>query len=444
MDKVFRQLYKAEFLPYILIAFSFPKTYNFALISIVVYSLYNFYKLIINKLAIHKIIESYFYLLVFSLIFFRSIHSLLLIITLLFSFYGLFKTNEKEKEKNYKTEVLIIVFFLIIFSNQLIFFPYLKTINTYLYLAFYPVLFVIIKMLKVEISVVKSLKVYLYSTLTSMFLLFSINLYSSKILLKTNTFFAEPLGLTHVYYGMFLGVASCFLLKIYLLNKKFINKKIDYITFLLFIATLMYIGARISVIAILFILSLTLFSKVKMQSYKKLGVLFFVLLGMLFASYMLIPRAQDDIKYVKKVYHSVKTNDKKDLIFNSWRNMYQRFLVTKYTLKEIKEHWFLGIGIHNVKETLNSKIKQDEYIYFNALNPHNQYLHFWLGLGILPLLYFIYMLCYFLKNHPNALLFLSFFIIIMLTESLFVRVKGVSLFFFFVLVFSFKIESLDG
>ncbi len=166
-----------------------------------------------------------------------------------------------------------------------------------------------------------------------------------------------------------------------------------------------------------------------------------VFVSLLTLSYNTIPRAKEGVKYIDKVYTSFKTDNKQDLIDNSWRNMYQRFLVLDYTFKEIKEHYFLGIGNKNVKNTISTKIIKDGYIYFEPINTHNQYLHFLVGMGFLPFLFFIWMLFYFFKNYSYTtygLYFLIFFLLIMLTESILVRVKGISLFFIFYLIFSLQ------
>jgi len=115
--------------------------------------------------------------------------------------------------------------------------------------------------------------------------------------------------------------------------------------------------------------------------------------------------------------------------------MYQRFLVTKYTLQEIQKNIFFGIGMQNVKQRLFDKIRKDGHLYYQPINPHNQYLHIWLGMGIFSLLFFLYMLYSFIKDQPVGFYFTLFFLIIMLSESVLVREKGISLFFLFTLTF---------
>ena len=423
---------------FIAVSFSFPAIHVLIISIIGILSLIQFYRLHQNNVSDSYITQTYFYLLIYSLIFFRSVHNVILIISLLFYVYIFFKEKRINKKGKYITEKLILLFFTLVLINHLIFIPYFKGLDTYFYLLFYPILFVFMKKLSVDISKFKSIKIFISSVLISILLLLIINLYNHKISPVTDTFFAEYLDLTHVYYGMFLGVACCFLLVLYSNNKSYFNKYVDITLFSLFLLILIYIGARISLLAVFSVLILTLYKKIPMKGYKKGLLLLIFLVGLLTLSYKTIPRANADIEHIQKVYTSIKTNDKQDLIHNSWRNIYQRFLVLDYTFKEIKKHYFQGIGLKNVTSRIGNQIIQDGYIYFKPINTHNQYLHFLLGMGIPGLLFFLYMLLYFYRNSSFALYFLLFFLIIMLTESILVRVKGISLFFLFILIFSNK------
>ena len=213
------------------------------------------------------------------------------------------------------------------------------------------------------------------------------------------------------------------------LLKNYLNKKINLLLFFLYLGILIYIGARIALIAVIILISITLYKKISLKRNKKL-ILIGVCLTDLLLSYITIPRARNDIKYGKKVYLSIKNNDKEDMIHNSWRNMYQRFLVIDYSVKELKDNFILGIGLFNVKKRISDKIINDGYIYFKPMNTHNQYLHFLLGFHVVTH-FCIFFLCSMIFQLIIKLFFDVFFIIVMMTESVLVRVKGLSLFFFF-------------
>ncbi|WP_348737558.1 O-antigen ligase family protein [Tenacibaculum sp. 190524A02b] len=279
------------------------------------------------------------------------------------------------------------------------------------------------------------MRVLISSVLVTSILLVFVNLYEGTFLSELNTFFSRKLEITHVYYGMFLGVSNCFILILNLNGKRYCNKRIDIIIAALFFLILTYIGARIALIASIFVLIIFLYKKLNLSAYRKL-ILFLIVITFSVFLGTKSGRVQSGITQIKKVYISLKTDNKKDLIANSWRNMYQRFLVTKYTIEEIKQNYLLGIGMENVTEKISKSIQEDGFIHFKPINPHNQYLHFFLGMGVIGLLYLLYIL-YFYAVHQSidSNIFLIFFTIIMLTESILVRGKGITVFTIFYLIF---------
>ncbi|WKD85555.1 hypothetical protein KCTC32516_00896 [Polaribacter huanghezhanensis] len=429
---------KATILLFLLVSFSFPALVKIVVPLFIVVAFFQFYQVLRNKITIDYLLETYFYLLVYSLIFFRSIHTLILVFNLIFYFYYTLKSKERFKISALKNEFLIFFFFCLIVVNQLTFQPYLKTIDTYLYLLFYPLLFFLIKKSKILFTIENALKTFIVSVLTATLFLFFINLFQDNLTLKTNTFFAEPLGLTHVYFGLSLGVAFGFVLILLEKETYLINKISTYFLLAIFLILLIYIGARTSFVATFIILGVFLFKKIPLVFYKKITLLTILSFVFLTISFKTIPRVKQDLFFIKKVYISVTTNDTQDLVQNSWRNIYQRFLVTKYSINEIKENLLLGIGNHNTKRILGGKIHKEGYLYFEAINPHNQYLHVLLGMGLFSFLYFLVMMGNFFKMPSSHMYFLFFFILIMFTESVLVRVKGISIFFLFVLILSLK------
>lgn len=444
MRSIFKKIQEAYFLDtmscmlFFLIAVSVKKTASITIPLIIVLGLFQYVRFLKDRISKEALIYPFLYALIYTTVFYRSVQTVILILLLLFLIGLMVKLKPKKVKINIKSEVYIFGFFLLIVINSMLFKPYFKSIDTYLYLLFFPLLFFLLKKLSFTIDKVKSMRVFIFSVLVSSILLLIINAIDGNISLKTNTFFSKYLGLIHVYYGMFLAVAGCFLL---ILNKEklfFLSITPDYIIFVFLVLLLIHIGARISLLALLFILGIFLFQKIPLPFFQKMVLIGVLGSFILFVTYKSIPRARSDIKYIEKVYTSVKENNKEDLVHNSWRNMYQRFLVTSYTVKEIKEHPVLGVGLQNVKDVISNKIIKDGYLYFKPINSHNQYLQLWVGMGIFALLYFLWMLFNFYKLQTYSIYFLTFFLIIMLTESLLVRVKGISLFFLFSLIFSFK------
>lgn len=423
---------------FIIVSFSFKSLYKYLIPFIVVLTLIQFYRFLINRLSKENFFTVYFYLLIYSTVFYKSVQTIILI-SLLFFLIGLFVKKKPQKLLKFiKAEVFILGFFGLILINSAIFEPRFKGVEKYLYLLLFPIAFILIKKLSLGINKIKSIRVFIASILVASLLLVITNLFESTISLKTNTYFSKYLDLTHVYYGMFVGLAASFLLILYKEGTNFTNTKFDVIIMVFFVSILIHIGARISLLALLIVFILILFTKIPLPLLQRVLLLLILGSGFVTLTYKTIPRLRDDIAHVQKVFLSVKNNDEEDLIQNSWRNMYQRFLVTTYTVDKIKEKPFAGIGMQNVKKTISDKIKNDGYLYFKPLNTHNQYLQIWVGMGLFGLLYFLWMLFTFYKLQSYSLYFLSFFLIIMLTESILVRIKGIAVFFIFCLILSFK------
>ena len=419
---------------YILVSLCFPSIYKIVIPCIVAISLVQIYRLKKGMISREYIVNTYFYLLVFSLLFFRSIHTLILIINIGIHGYFFIKNKPIIGRKKIIPEILVLIFFGLLVLNYSIHIPHLKGIETNLYLLMYPLLFISIKSQPRFIKIPKAITVYITSVLLVSIYLILINAYFHKITLSTNTYFSKYLGIIHVYYGMFLGLAIAFLLALKTIQKSYIAPITDSIIMLFLLLILVYVGARISLLAVFLISLLAIYKSIHWVWYKKGITMVLVLISLFTMGYQTIPRAKRGLDSIKKIYTSVQKNDKQDLINNSWRNMYKRYLVTKYTLTEIKENYLLGIGNKNVKNKISTKIINDGYKYFEPINTHNQYLHFLIGMGIIPFLFFIALLYYFYKNTSHtvyATYFLVFFLSIMLTESILVRIKGISLFFLF-------------
>ena len=423
---------------FFLVSLCFKNIYKFIIPLFLGLTLVQFYRFLKNETSKEYFFTTYFFLLIYSTVFYKSIQTIILIALLIFLFILYFKEKPKKILKNFKTEIYILIFFGLIALNLAIFEPHFKSLNKYLYLFLFPVVFMLLKKLSFAVDNLKSMRVFITSIVISSVLLLVFNAFDSNISTKTNTFFPKYLNLIHVYFGMFLGLATCFLFILFKEGTSYINTKVDLLIFVLFLTLLIHIGARISLLALLIVLVLLLFVRIPLPIIQKSALL--LIFGSLFLilTYKTIPRVRSDIEYVKKVYTAVKNYDKEDLIHNSWRNIYQRFLVTSYTIDKIKDKPLLGIGLQNVKKTISDEIIKDGYLYFEPINSHNQYLHIWVGMGLFSFLFFLIMLFNFYKLQSYSIYFITFFLIIMLTESILVRVKGISLFFLFSLIFSFK------
>ncbi len=437
LEKYFFTIQKIDasiILLFILTTFSYPFNSNYIIpLFILVYGL-QFYKLLSRKIDIKELLNYNFLLLIYSAVFFRSTHTLILAFNLVFLIAYTFKHTPKNLKIKCKLEVYTLFFFVLIAINLMIFKPVFKGIDTYLYILFYPILFLLIKLNKLRFSITSALKIYISSIIIVSLQLLILNLIENKLHLKIGTFFAEKLGLTHVYFGLCISVACSFILILFSKGKNYFNKKISVFVLLFFIVLLASISARAALFGVLIIVLYYIFNRINIHWVKKcllLTTMFFISIAL---SYKFVTRVKNDIEYAKKLYYSVKNDNKEDIIMNSWRNIYMRYLVTKYTLDQIKENLVLGVGMQNIKEKLGKKIHKDGYKYFNFINPHNQYLHIFLGMGVFAFIYFLMMLLEIYKEQSKFPFFFILILILMLTESILDRAKGISLFFLFSLI----------
>ncbi|WP_157831434.1 O-antigen ligase family protein [Confluentibacter flavum] len=426
------------YLTYIFISISFPLTYGLLIPVILGLFTYQIYKVYINKLKTTDFLENCWFILIFSLVFFRSVHTIVLLIFLFFIFIKRNQLASNKTNISFKFENYILIFFTLIVIDNFFHGNFFKGLDTYLYLLLYPILFISLRKIHFLISLTKTIKVFISSVFVSLFYLTILNIFYADNIITTNINFSEFLDLSHVYYGMFLGLAGSLLVYLKVNGASYISKRIDIFLFLILLLFIIYIGARISLIAVILVTLLGIYNLVHLEWYKKVIILIIIAIGVFSLSFKFIPRVKQGYDSITDVYKFVINKKEDDLKNYSWENMNQRYLVLDYTIKELKNNLVLGIGIKNVKDVISNKIIEDGHLHFEPLNTHNQYLHFFLGMGIFGFVYFIFLLFIFLIKVPQGIYFLLFFLIVMLTESILVRVKGISLFFIFYLIFSYN------
>lgn len=102
-------------------------------------------------------------------------------------------------------------------------------------------------------------------------------------------------------------------------------------------------------------------------------------------------------------------------------SLLERVELWKTTWQLITEHPILGIGIGNERAALDQRLIDNESQIANKRfnrGSHNQFLSFWLAAGILPLLYFLFVIVYTLFRKTNNTI-LVILIILTLTFSMF-------------------------
>jgi O-antigen ligase len=436
-EKIFKRSKYNLYLLCFLVSISFPSTYSFLIPLILGVISYQIYGVYTNKLNKIHLLEDYWYILIFSLVFFRSVHTIILLVILIFALTNKERPPTNQPNFSFRLERYILFFFVLVVIDNFFHGNFFRGLDTYLYLLMYPVLFISLKKINFSISLNKTINIYLTSVFISIIYLIILNILYGEDLTKTNNYFAEFLDLSHVYYGMFLGLACSLLVYLKTIESYYISSTTDIVLYLILFLLIIYIGARISLIAVLSVTFLAIYNISKLIWYKKATIMVLVI-GLIFFSFKFIPRFKQGLDSIATVYLSVVNNKVDDIRSNSWENMNQRYLVIDYSIKELKNNFVFGIGVQNVKDVISNKIIADGNLYFEPINTHNQYLHFFLGMGILGFIYFIFLLFTFLYKVPEGIYFLMFFLIIMMTESILVRVKGISLFFIFYLIYSYN------
>lgn len=134
----------------------------------------------------------------------------------------------------------------------------------------------------------------------------------------------------------------------------------------------------------------------------------------------------------------------------NWNAINLRLAKWEVAKMAIKDHWLLGVGPGNIINTLDIYYKKVGFDYALRLhyNPHNQFLHTLLTLGIVGLLIlvFIYVLAIIksLKKQDSVMfLFLISFLLFSMSESNLAVNKGIVFFSVFLTFFSYLPEKVS-
>lgn len=112
--------------------------------------------------------------------------------------------------------------------------------------------------------------------------------------------------------------------------------------------------------------------------------------------------------------HSVYTESSLLQRFELWRNSWEL----------IRENPLLGVGIGNQRAALDQRLEDNNSPIANVRKnrgSHNQFLTFWLAAGIIPLLYFVFILAYPFVCMPRQINFVYFVLILTLFISMLVE-----------------------
>jgi O-antigen ligase len=124
-----------------------------------------------------------------------------------------------------------------------------------------------------------------------------------------------------------------------------------------------------------------------------------------------------------------------------------RLAIYKCSFQSIKESPIFGYGFGDVRDKLLScYVSRQVFMAKGNYNSHNQYLSIWLGMGLIGLLIFIYLIYFNLKITLKTSNFLGFsilllFVVVMFFENILERQTGVVLFALLLNLFGFHSSS---
>lgn len=249
-----------------------------------------------------------------------------------------------------------------------------------------------------------------------------------SILFGGNHFFGKYLSYFHqtVYFSMYLCTGIAILLK----RPNLFRPNFKVVLVVLFVIMIFLLSNKAGIIT-LFVVLLLYFLTLRIKLYKKVFMVFLVLLGSLFFI-KTNPRFNLDL---------TKIMDGQLVINKDARYGFAtRILSWDASIELIKKSSFWGYGAGDTQSALN-KVYQEKS-YFHPLkeqyNSHNQFLQIWLENGLFGFVVFIFILGIMVSRalfkNQDSFLFLSIALILIINalfESYLNRYSGISFFAFF-------------
>lgn len=200
-------------------------------------------------------------------------------------------------------------------------------------------------------------------------------------------------------------------------------KKITFINTIYFILSIFLVfivwvlAARIVIIATI-IIALT----ISILKFKKSFILyylmsFFVIVGSMFIAYKYTPSVKT--RFLEVVY-SPKVIPRINEQMNATNIRIGIIECTKEVIQQM--NWLTGVGIGDTQDVLNTCYKVKEFapnFYIENYNFHNQYIQYFVGLGIIGLLLYFIMIMFplYIGYKRNSILLISLAMLMLITSS---------------------------
>jgi hypothetical protein len=358
-----------------------------------------------------------------------------LFLGLLFGFYYAIKKGIKFHKNFMYGPILFFLYGLSLIRSENLTFA-LKYIETSLSLVLFPLFFILISRLDINKNSFKKTELLFYKTYFISVLSYSILIFiyiyhlgyfEGKV---TYDYCISYLGnyfwgfSNHAIYTSSFLIIALFFLPFILKSDK--NNRLFYLFGSIMIVTALFFLARkgvilAGVVSFLFYI----FKKIDNFNIKKLSIIVMVISFLMFT--MVFPKSFSRFTEIfKKETYSQKTD-----LTNSTSI---RLAIYKCDIDLIKKSGLFGIGIGDVKDTLNTCFeKEAPMLLEKKYNTHNTYVNILIGLGWIGFLYFLYYIFFLLKTSIQTddyvfEMIVLFFLIIFLFENVLDRQNGVLLF----------------
>ena len=244
----------------------------------------------------------------------------------------------------------------------------------------------------------------------------------------------------HTYYGIHPTYFSLFMLfsaiySITLMSKNWALNILWISISAIFLLFIWMLAARIVIIGAIIIFIIFIVKNYTRQHLLYYMASFATITILLITSYSLTPSFKNRFM---EVINSEKTPPQTNETMNSTNIRIAQLICTKEIVKN--QNWLIGEGIGDVQDILNSCFKNNHWasnLYLENYNFHNQYTQYFVALGLIGLLFYLYLaiypLVYGLKYNNILLYSIAILLVITsLTECVMATQKGVVFFCFFI------------
>ena len=242
------------------------------------------------------------------------------------------------------------------------------------------------------------------------------------------------------YASMYLGLSVIFILDLLILNLSIWSKKLIGIGFLvigIILLLMAFLASRTPFAATIMVSMLLVFMRLKKKIYFVYALASALLLSMVL--YFSVPSFSARLSQISISNTSIPNESGVGDSFN------MRSGILHCSLELIQQNWLMGVGPGKAQEKLDNcymEIAPKVYEGFH-FNTHNQFLGYWLEIGILGIFTLFFILFTIsvqgIKTHNLISLFVCvFFAICFLTENIMVRQQGIVAVAFFLNLFYFS------